>query len=121
MIHERERGSRKEEEMTEDKPGRKRGKTGKKRSFEKSLDRLEAIVSEMENESLDLEEMIHHFEEGQSLLEFCSKKLNEVERKIEMIVRKEGKVVAEPFGEQVPDDSENAERKKHRLEEEGMF
>ena len=104
--------------MTEDKSGRKRGKTGRKRSFEKALDRLEAIVSEMENGSLDLEEMIRRFEEGQSLLQFCSKKLNEVERKIEMLVRKENKVVAQPFGEQVPDDPENAERRKHRQEEE---
>ena len=70
-------------------------------SFEKSLKRLETIVSEMESGALGLEEMISRFEEGQSLLKFCSKKLNEVEHKIEVLVKKGDKVIAEPFEESV--------------------
>ena len=45
-----------------------------------------------------LEQMISHFEEGQKLLGLCGKKLNEVERRIEILVRKGDEVAAEPFG-----------------------
>lgn len=73
--------------------------TKKKQTFEKSLERLEAIVSEMENGSLNLEDMIARFEEGQSLIKYCSKKLNEVERKIETIIKKGDDIIVEPFEE----------------------
>ncbi len=65
--------------------------------FEQSLNRLETLVSKMESGSLPLEEMIKHFEEGSSLVTLCSKKLNEVEQKIEKLVKKEGKLTEEPF------------------------
>jgi exodeoxyribonuclease VII small subunit len=57
--------------------------------FEKALERLELLVAEMESGELDLEKMIRHFEEGQALIKLCSAKLNEVERKIEVLIRKE--------------------------------
>ena len=69
----------------------------KQQNFETSLARLEAIVKDMEAGSLDLEEMIARFEEGQTLLAFCTEKLNEVEKKIEVLVRKGGKLTTEPF------------------------
>ncbi|MBN1670133.1 MAG: exodeoxyribonuclease VII small subunit [Kiritimatiellae bacterium] len=72
----------------------------KELSFEQALERLEAIVEEMEGGSLSLEKMTAHFEEGQTLVKFCSKKLNEVERKIEILVKKGDGVEAEPFEEQ---------------------
>lgn len=65
--------------------------------FEKSLERLETIVEEMEGGSLPLEQMIKHFEEGSKLVTLCSAKLNEVEQKIEKLVKKGGALVAEPF------------------------
>ena len=65
--------------------------------FEKSLERLEAIVEEMEGGSLSLEQMIKHFEEGSKLVTFCSAKLNEVEQKIEKLVKKGGSLTTEPF------------------------
>jgi len=68
-------------------------------SFEKSMDRLEAIVSDMEGGELSLDAMITRFEEGQSLIKFCSGKLDEVERKIEKLLTKEGEARTEPFGE----------------------
>jgi len=77
----------------------KTDKVEEKMSFEKALERLEAIVGEMEGGSLSLDKMISRFEEGQSLLKFCSQKLNEVERKIEVLVKKGDKVSAEPFDE----------------------
>ncbi len=65
--------------------------------FEKSLGRLEAIVEEMENGDLPLEQMIKHFEEGSRLVMLCSGKLNEVEQKIEKLVKKGGVLTEEPF------------------------
>lgn len=66
-------------------------------TFEKALARLEAIVQEMESGSLSLEKMMGHFEEGSELVKFCTKKLNEVERKIEVLVKKDGSVTTESF------------------------
>jgi exodeoxyribonuclease VII small subunit len=66
-------------------------------SFEKALERLEAIVAEMEGGKLTLEKMISHFEEGSKLVKFCSTKLNEVEKKIELLLTKEGQVSTVPF------------------------
>ena len=65
--------------------------------FEKSLERLEAIVEEMESGDLSLEQMIKHFEEGSKLVTLCSGKLNEVEQKIEKLVKKGGVLTTESF------------------------
>jgi len=66
--------------------------------FEQALKRLEEIVSGMESGTLDLDKMIASFEEGQQLLKFCSGKLDEVEKRIEKIVKdSSGAVGVEPF------------------------
>ena len=69
----------------------------KKIDFEKSLERLETLVNEMESGTLPLEEMIKHFEEGSKLVTLCSKKLTEVEQKIEKLVKKGDELAEEPF------------------------
>lgn len=74
----------------------------KETSFEDSLKRLEQLVNEMEGGELSLDQMITHFEEGTSLVEKCGKRLNEVERRIEKLVKKDGKITSEPF-EQEPE------------------
>lgn len=55
--------------------------------FEEALKRLEDIVEKMENGSLPLEEMISCFEEGNALSKICGKKLSELEKKIEILVK----------------------------------
>ena len=65
--------------------------------FEKSLERLEALVGEMESGDLSLEQMLKHFEEGSKLVNVCTKKLNEVEQKIEKLVKKDGALEEAPF------------------------
>ncbi len=59
----------------------------KEESFEAALKRLEEIVEQMESGETDLDTMIASFEEGQRLVKFCTAKLNEVEKKIEKIVK----------------------------------
>ncbi len=66
-------------------------------SFEKALSRLESIVSEMEGGALSLEKMTAYFEEGTELVKFCTRKLNEVEKKIEILVKKGDAMGTEPF------------------------
>ena len=69
----------------------------KSADFERSLGRLEELVGEMEGGTLSLEEMIKHFEEGSKLVGLCTKKLNEVEQKIEKLVKKDGELKEVPF------------------------
>ncbi|MDD2520676.1 MAG: exodeoxyribonuclease VII small subunit [Kiritimatiellae bacterium] len=73
-------------------------KKEKARSFEKALERLEEIAAAMESGDLGLEKMVEAFEEGQKLVKLCSSKLNEVEKKIELLVKKaDGSVETAPF------------------------
>lgn len=76
----------------------------KKMSFEDSLKRLDKLVEEMESGEMELDAMISAFEEGQLLVKACTEKLNEVERKIEKVVKDgEGGVTAVPFDESKDD------------------
>ena len=65
--------------------------------FEQALDRLEKIVDEMESGSLPLDDLISRFEEGQKLVKHCLAKLDEVERKIEILVKEGEKFRTKPF------------------------
>ena len=67
--------------------------------FEECLQRLEAIVKEMERGDLPLEQSLKLFEEGIALSDACRKELDEAEGKIEVLLKQEGKLQAEPFGE----------------------
>ena len=69
----------------------------KNTSFESSLKRLEDIVSEMENSQLDIDKAMKLFEEGVSLVNQCSLKLDETKKKIEILVAKNGKLEKEKF------------------------
>ncbi len=82
--------------------------TSKEPGFEESLARLEEIVREMEGGSLSLDDMIRRFEEGQALLDRCSRKLNEVERRIEALVKRGDQYTTEPF--EAPDQEQEAEQ-----------
>ena len=66
--------------------------------FDEALKRLEQIVGQMESGSMDLDAMVAAFEEGQRLIQFSTRKLNEVERRIEVLVKDgTGTEHAEPF------------------------
>ena len=67
-------------------------------SFEAGLERLEAIVRELEQGELPLEKALALFEEGVQVSAGCRKKLEEAENRVEILLKKgDGKVVAEPF------------------------
>lgn len=72
----------------------------KEPSFEESLARLESIVASMESGDLGLDDMIARFEEGQKLIARCQKRLTEVERRVEALVKSaDGTVSTAPFDE----------------------
>jgi exodeoxyribonuclease VII small subunit len=59
--------------------------TLKPKDFETSLKKLEEIVKELEEGDLSLEKSLEHYEKGISLARFCSAKLEEAEKRIEML------------------------------------
>jgi exodeoxyribonuclease VII small subunit len=64
--------------------------------FEEALKRLEEIVEQMEQD-VDLEKSLVLFEEGIKLVRFCSSKLEEAKKKVEVLVKKGDKLSPEPF------------------------
>ena len=56
-------------------------------NFEKAMDRLEAIVEQMESGKLPLEDLIVRYEEGMNLVKVCQERLTSAEQKIEIIAR----------------------------------
>jgi len=66
-------------------------------SFETCLEELEKVVKELEAGDLPLERSLALFERGMGLSESCRKQLEQAETRVEMLIRKEGKMVAEPF------------------------
>jgi exodeoxyribonuclease VII small subunit len=69
-----------------------------KERFEDALNKLEKIVSKLEEEDIPLEESLKLFEEGIRLSRFCNQKLDEAEKKVEILIKgKNGIVKAQPF------------------------
>jgi exodeoxyribonuclease VII small subunit len=62
-------------------------KEPKEKKFEEALADLECVVERLESGELSLEESLTAFEQGVSLVKFCNQKLNEVEKKIELLVK----------------------------------
>ena len=60
-----------------------------KKSFEASMARLEEIVELLDSGELPLEDAMKIFEEGMKLSHFCSDKLNQVEKRIQVLTKQE--------------------------------
>jgi exodeoxyribonuclease VII small subunit len=86
-----------------------------KERFEDSLNKLEKIVSQLEEGDISLEESLKLFEEGIRLSRLCNQKLDEAEKRVEILLKGEdGTLKAKPFaplvnsGQAPPIDSERA-------------
>ena len=75
--------------------GEPKGEPGPK--FEEAMTRLEQIVNALETGNLPLDESLRIFEEGTSLLRLCTRRLEETERRIEILMQEEGGLRAQPF------------------------
>lgn len=74
--------------------------------FEGAMERLEAIVQELEHGDVPLEKAIDLFQQGMKLSQLCGNKLEQVERKIEMITEMDGELRKKPFGARLEGDSD---------------
>ncbi len=68
-------------------------------TFESAFARLEEILKKMSQGAVPLEESLSLYEEADKLIETCNKKLNEAEKKIQMLVKvdEQGQPVLENF------------------------
>ncbi|MDT7806650.1 MAG: exodeoxyribonuclease small subunit [Acidobacteriota bacterium] len=67
-------------------------------NFEAQLASLERIVRELERGDLPLEQSLELFEQGVKLSRECQERLNEAERRIEVLLRGgDGSTIAAPF------------------------
>jgi exodeoxyribonuclease VII small subunit len=72
----------------------------KEMKFEKALQRLEAIVEQLEDGQLDLEKSLQLFEEGIKLARYCAEKLQEAEQKIELLTEEHEALFSEETSEE---------------------
>jgi exodeoxyribonuclease VII small subunit len=74
----------------------------KVKDFESALKSLEEIVAQLEAGDLTLERALDLFEEGIQVSRFCSAKLEEAERKVEVLIKTaDGTLKEAPFSEDV--------------------
>ena len=82
----------------------------KKMSFEQALQRIEEIVSEIEDGSVPLEDSIDKYAEGIKLIEHCRTVLGKAEEKIQLLTKGQGQgQELQPAGQLPEDDLEDDE------------
>ena len=72
-------------------------------TFEGALARLEALVRTLEAGNEDLDASLAAFEEGISLVRFCTEKLEAAEQKVKILLTDADGVSEAPFEEKVGD------------------
>ncbi|HOF05451.1 MAG TPA: exodeoxyribonuclease VII small subunit [Syntrophales bacterium] len=72
-----------------------------KEKFEEALKRLEELVKIMESGEVTLDDSLKAFEEGIRLIRYCTRKLDEVERKVEILLQDDaGRITAAPLSQE---------------------
>ncbi len=74
--------------------------SGKKKqvTFEEALEKLEAIVEDIEQGKIGLEESVTKYEEGMGLIQHCRKVLADAEMKIQKLqADQQGNLESQPF------------------------
>ena len=77
-------------------------------SFEAALERLEGIVRKLETGELPLDDSLQAFEEGVRLSTYCHRRLDEVEKKVQLLLADGSRV---PFD--APANAEGGDRGKN--------
>ena len=68
-------------------------------NLEEDIARLQRIVDELGSGKLTLGESLKKYEEGIKLAKDCSALLNDAQRKVELLMKKDGKFSLEKFSE----------------------
>lgn len=66
-------------------------------NFEETMKKLEQIAGELEKGDLNLEESVAKFEQGIELSKQCNKYLEEAEKRITILLQKDGEIKEEKF------------------------
>ena len=66
-------------------------------NFEENIEQLEKIVQELEIGNLNLDDSIKKFEEGMNISKKCNEILEEAEKKITILIKKDDKIEEENF------------------------
>ena len=99
-------------------------KPGPELNFESAMDRLEAIVEQMESGKMLLEELIVRYEEGMKLVKICQERLASAEQRIEIISRNSaGKPIVRDFEPMIepPHASDQEEKETRENDEVRLF
>jgi len=72
-------------------------KDKEKQSFEEEMKRLQKIVEDLAGGKLTLAESLKKYEEGVRLAQGCAATLNDAQRKVEQLMKKDGKYTLEKF------------------------
>ena len=75
-----------------------------KQSFEDDLKRLQKIVEELSSGKLSLQDALKKYEEGVKLAQGCSQELNEAQRKVELLTKKDSKFSLDKFADEASED-----------------
>ncbi|MDD2708780.1 MAG: exodeoxyribonuclease VII small subunit [Verrucomicrobiae bacterium] len=95
-------------------------KENKEIRFEDAMERLEKLVQEMETGDLPLEEILAKYEEGNRLVKYCAGRLNEAEKRIEILMKeKDGSLSTTPFTE--TEEEEPSSREKEASHDKELF
>jgi exodeoxyribonuclease VII small subunit len=78
-----------------------------KRTFENALTKLDRITAELEQGDLGLDNSLKKFDEGVQLVKFCNEKLEEARSQVDLLLKKNDKLVAVPFSEEAMDSSDS--------------
>ena len=74
-------------------------------NFETALEDLEQVVEQLESGDLALEDSLAAFEKGVGLAKFCNQKLNDVEKRVELLLKdREGKLQLQAFADLAQDE-----------------
>jgi exodeoxyribonuclease VII small subunit len=93
---------------------------GQAKNFEGSLMALEKIVRELERGDLPLEKSLELFEQGVRLSRECQERLNQAERRIEILLRdEEGRPVLTAFEDE--EESLSLKTENGASEDESVF
>jgi exodeoxyribonuclease VII small subunit len=73
--------------------------------FEEDLKKLQKIVEDLSSGKITLGESLKKYEEGVKIAQVCSVALAEAQRKVEQLMKKDGKISLEKF-----DDTDREEK-----------
>lgn len=66
--------------------------------FEEAIERIEQIVNVLQDNSISIDESFNIFQEGIGLIRFCQNKLEDIEGKVNILIKDEnGNYIEKPF------------------------